>query len=139
MYEYKVSRLYKVIDGDTIEVDIDLGFDVAIHKSVRLAGIDTPESRTKDANEKKLGLEAKEWLKTKLKDAQDIRIRTEKPDSTEKFGRILGWLYIEDNLVSINETMIQEGYAWSYLGEKKIKDFALLAQRRQEALASKNV
>jgi micrococcal nuclease len=139
MYEYKVSRLYKVVDGDTIEVDIDLGFDVAIHKPVRLAGIDTPESRTKDAYEKKLGLEAKEWLKAKLKDAEDIRIRTEKPDSTEKFGRILGWLYIGTNLVSINETMIQEGYAWSYLGEKKVKDFALLEQRRQEALASKNV
>jgi micrococcal nuclease len=139
MYEYKVSRLYKVVDGDTIEVDIDLGFDVAIHKPVRLAGIDTPESRTKDAYEKKLGLEAKEWLKAKLKEAEDLRIRTEKPDSTEKFGRILGWLYIGTNLVSINETMIQEGYAWSYLGEKKVKDFALLEQRRQEALASKNV
>lgn len=134
MYEYKVSRLYKVVDGDTIEVDIDLGFDVAIHKPVRLAGIDT-----KDTYEKKLGLEAKEWLKAKLKDAEDIRIKTEKPDSTEKFGRILGWLYIGTNLVSINETMIQEGYAWSYLGEKKVKDFALLEQRRQEAIASKNV
>ncbi|MDD1617706.1 MAG: nuclease [Methylococcaceae bacterium NSP1-2] len=68
MYEYKISRLYKVIDGDTIEVDIDLGFDIAIHKPVRLAGVDTPESRTKDAYEKKLGLEAKEWLKLQLKE-----------------------------------------------------------------------
>ena len=138
MYEYKVSRLYRVVDGDTIEIDIDLGFDVAIHKMVRLAGIDTPESRTKDAYEKKLGLEAKEWLKTRLKDAENIRIKTEKPDSTEKFGRILGWLYTGNEPVSINETMIQEGYAWSYLGEKKVKDFALLEKRRQE-VAAKNV
>ncbi len=138
MYEYKVSRLYRVVDGDTIEIDIDLGFDVAIHKMVRLAGIDTPESRTKDIYEKKLGLEAKEWLKTRLKDAENIRIKTEKPDSTEKFGRILGWLYTGNDSVSINETMIQEGYAWSYLGEKKVKDFALLEKRRQEA-AAKNV
>lgn len=139
MYEYKVSRLYRVVDGDTIDVDIDLGFDVAIHKTVRLAGIDTPESRTKDAYEKKLGLEAKEWLKTKLKDAEIIRINTEKPDSTEKFGRILGWLYIDHDTVSINETMIQQGYAWSYMGGKKVKDFALLEQRRQNAIQTNDV
>ncbi|MDD1610552.1 MAG: thermonuclease family protein [Methylococcaceae bacterium] len=131
MYEYKVSRLYKVVDGDTIEVDIDLGFDIAIHKRVRLAGVDTPESRTKDAYEKKLGLEAKEWLKLQLKDAETLRIKTEKPDSTEKYGRILGWLYIGNEAISINEKMIQQGYAWSYLGEKKVKDFTLLEQRRR--------
>lgn len=131
MYEYKVSRLYRVVDGDTIDVDIDLGFDIAIHKLVRLAGIDSPESRTKDAYEKKLGLEAKEWLKMKLKDAEILRIKTEKPDSTEKYGRILGWLYIDNDATSINETMIQQGYVWSYLGEKKVKDFALLEQRRK--------
>jgi micrococcal nuclease len=131
MYEYKISRLYKVVDGDTIEVDIDLGFDIAIHKRVRLAGIDTPESRTKDAYEKKLGLEAKEWLKLRLKDGETLRIKTEKPDSTEKYGRIIGWLYIDNDTTSINETMIQQGYAWSYLGEKKVKDFALLEQRRK--------
>ena len=131
MYEYKISRLYKVVDGDTIEVDIDLGFDIAIHKPVRLAGVDTPESRTKDAYEKKLGLEAKEWLKLQLKDAETLRIKTEKPDSTEKYGRILGWLYIGNEAISINEKMIQQGYAWSYLGEKKVKDFTLLEQRRR--------
>jgi micrococcal nuclease len=96
-----------------------------------MAGIDTPESRTKDAYEKKLGLE---WLKDKLKDWETLRIKTEKPDSTEKYGRILGWLYIDNETVSINETMIQQGYAWSYLGEKKAKDFALLEQRRQNNL-----
>ncbi|MDD1616029.1 MAG: nuclease, partial [Methylococcaceae bacterium NSP1-2] len=96
-----------------------------------LAGVDTPESRTKDAYEKKLGLEAKEWLKLQLKDAETLRIKTEKPDSTEKYGRILGWLYIGNEAISINEKMIQQGYAWSYLGEKKVKDFTLLEQRRR--------
>jgi micrococcal nuclease len=139
MYEYKISRLYKVVDGDTIEVDIDLGFDIAIHKPVRLAGVDTPESRTKDAYEKKLGLEAKEWLKLQLKDAETLRIKTEKPDSTEKYGRIIGWLYVGNETISINEKMIQQGYAWSYLGEKKVKDFALLEQRRRNNIAPENI
>jgi micrococcal nuclease len=139
MYEYKISRLYKVVDGDTIEVDIDLGFDIAIHKPVRLAGVDTPESRTRDAYEKKLGLEAKEWLKLQLKDAETLRIKTEKPDSTEKYGRIIGWLYVGNEAISINEKMIQQGYAWSYLGEKKVKDFALLEQRRRNNTAPENI
>lgn len=78
-----------------------------------------------------MGLEAKEWLKIKLKDAEILRIKTEKPDSAEKYGRILGWLYIDNDATSINETMIQQGYVWSYLGEKKVKDFALLEQRRK--------
>jgi micrococcal nuclease len=106
MYEYRITNVRGIVDGDTIDVDIDLGFDVYIYKRVRLAGIDTPESRTKDLHEKKLGLEAKEWLKHCLENAQNIRIQTVKPDSTEKYGRILGWLYIGDNTVSINETMI---------------------------------
>ncbi len=131
MYEYRVSRLHKVVDGDTIDVDIDLGFDVSIYKRVRLAGVDTPESRTRDLYEKKLGLEAKEWLQNRLEVPERIRIKTVKPDSTEKYGRILGWLYIGDSEVSVNEIMVEEGYAWSYLGDKKVKDFALLEQKRQ--------
>ena len=137
MYEYKISRLNQIVDGDTIDVDIDLGFDISLNKRVRLAGIDTPETHTKDEHEKKLGLEAKEWLKLQLKDkeAEYIRIKTEKPDSTEKYGRILGWLYIGNDNISINEKMIQQGYAWSYLGEKKVKDFALLEQRRKNPIS----
>ena len=137
MYEYRISRLNDIIDGDTIDVDIDLGFDISINKRVRLAGIDTPESRTKDANEKKYGLEAKDWLKQQLKDksVDTIRIKTEKPDSTEKYGRILGWLYLDNDNISINEKMINQGYAWSYLGDKKVKDFALLDQRRKNPIS----
>ena len=82
MYEYRVKKVTGVVDGDTIDVDIDLGFNVSFSQRVRLAGIDTPESRTKDLNEKRLGLEVKEWLKSKLKDAQDVVIKTELPDSS---------------------------------------------------------
>ena len=134
MYEYRVKKVTGVVDGDTIDVDIDLGFNVSFSQRVRLAGIDTPESRTKDLNEKKLGLEVKEWLKSKLKDAQDVVIKTELPDSSEKYGRILGWLYVKGTEKSLNQIMIDEGYAWSYMGETKIKDFnALLAKRNKKA------
>lgn len=130
MYEYRVKSVTKVVDGDTIDVDIDLGFNISYSQRVRLAGIDTPESRTSDKFEKTLGLEAKEYLKSKIKDSKNIIIKTEKPDSSEKYGRILGWLYIDNSEISINEQMITDGYAWGYMGETKIKDFAALAAQR---------
>ena len=137
-YIYRVRQVHKVVDGDTIDVDIDLGFDVSLAKRVRLAGVDTPESRTKDEYEKKLGLEAKEWLKHHLEGATDIIIKTQLPDSTEKYGRILGWLYINNETSSLNERMIQEGYAWSYLGDTKVKDFKLLEERRKGNVDQRN-
>jgi micrococcal nuclease len=137
-YIYRIRSVHKVVDGDTIDADIDLGFSISLTKRVRLAGIDTPESRTTDANEKKLGLESKEWLKKKLEGQTDIVVKTELPDSTEKYGRILGYLFIGDEEVSavnrrksINEMMIEEGYAWEYDGGTKAKDFALLESKRQ--------
>ena len=137
MYEYRVKEIKKVVDGDTIDVDIDLGFNVSYSQRVRLAGIDTPESRTKDKFEKSLGIEAKEYLKYRLKDAKIIVIKTEKPDSSEKYGRILGWLYIDGDTVSVNDQMIEDGYAWGYLGDTKVKDFAALAKQREKKI--KNV
>jgi len=137
MYIYRVNKITGVVDGDTIDVDIDLGFNVSYSQRVRLAGIDTPESRTKDKFEKSLGLESKEYLKTKLKDAKSIVIKTEKPDSSEKYGRILGWLYVNEDTVSVNDHMIEEGYAWGYLGETKVKDFAALARQREKAKNAK--
>lgn len=135
MYEYRVKKVTGVVDGDTIDVDIDLGFSVSFSQRVRLAGIDTPESRTTDKAEKVLGLEAKEYLKSKLKDAKEVVIKTEKPDSSEKYGRILGWLYVDGNTISVNDQMIEDGYAWGYLGDTKVKDFSALAAQR----AKKNV
>jgi micrococcal nuclease len=133
LYIYRVKKLIAVVDGDTIDVDIDLGFNVSYSQRVRLAGIDTPESRTKDKFEKSLGLESKEFLKNKLKDAEGIVIKTEKPDSSEKYGRILGWLYVDGDTVSVNDHMIEQGYAWPYMGETKVKDFAALAQQKEKA------
>jgi len=129
-YVYRIRSVHKVVDGDTIDADIDLGFDISLTKRIRLAGVDTPESRTTDAKEKALGLEVKEWLKHRLEGAKDILIKTELPDSTEKYGRIIGHLYINGEELSINNQMIAEGYAWEYDGGTKKKDFALLMEKR---------
>lgn len=133
MYEYRVKKLLNVVDGDTIDVDIDLGFDISLSKRVRMAGIDTPESRTTNKIEKALGLEAKEYLKKNIKDAKDIVIKTELPDSSEKYGRILGWIYADGSSKSINEMMIEDGYAWGYMGDTKVKDFDVLAKARKKS------
>jgi micrococcal nuclease len=133
MYEYYVRKVENVVDGDTIDVLIDLGFDILFQSRVRLAGIDTPESRTRDLKEKALGLESKEYLKKQLKDAKSVIIKTEKINSTEKFGRILGWIYVNGDTVSLNDKMINDGYAWGYLGDTKVKDFELLAKVRSKS------
>ncbi len=133
MYEYYVRKVENVVDGDTIDVLIDLGFDILFASRVRLAGIDTPESRTKDLAEKALGLEAKEYLKKHLKDAKSVVIKTEKMDSSEKYGRILGWVYVDGNTISLNDMMIEDGYAWGYLGDTKVKDFDALAKARKKS------
>ena len=133
MYEYFVKEVKNVVDGDTIDVIIDLGFDILFSSRVRLAGIDTPESRTTDKAEKALGLEAKEYLKKQLKDAKSVVIRTEKMDSSEKYGRILGWVYVNGESESVNNRMINDGYAWGYLGDTKVKDFEVLKKARAKS------
>jgi micrococcal nuclease len=132
MFEYYVKQVTNVVDGDTIDVVIDLGFDISFTSRVRLAGIDTPESRTKDLAEKALGLESKKYLADRIKAANNVVIRTEKINSSEKFGRILGWLYLDGESNSINHEMIEKGYAWGYLGDTKVKDFAALAKARSK-------
>lgn len=131
-YIYRIRSIHKVVDGDTIDADIDLGFSISLTKRIRLAGVDTPESRTADANEKKYGLESKEWLKKKVEGAKNILIKTELPDSTEKYGRIIGHLFINDQDTSLNDQMIVEGYAWSYDGGTKKKNFAELDAKRKK-------
>ena len=133
MYEYFVEEVKNVVDGDTIDVVIDLGFDILFASRVRLAGIDTPESRTTDKAEKALGIEAKEYLKKQLKDAKSVVIRTEKMNSAEKYGRILGWVYVNGESESVNNKMINDGYAWGYLGETKVKDFEVLKKARSKS------
>ena len=115
-YNFRVTEIVKVLDGDTIDVIIDLGFDLYKKERVRIAGVDTPEKRTRDLEEKALGEDATNWLKEQLDGAisgeDDLVIRTELVGGMGKYGRLLGWLYIGDETESINERMIQQGYAW---------------------------
>jgi len=131
MFEYYVKKVSKIVDGDTIDVDIDLGFDISFSSRVRLAGIDTPESRTTDKMEKFLGIESKDYLKKAIDGCKTVVIKTEKMDSSEKYGRILGWVFLDGSEISINQKMIDDGYAWGYMGETKIKDFVALAEKRK--------
>jgi micrococcal nuclease len=131
-YIYKIKSVARVVDGDTIDASIDLGFDISLEKRIRLAGVDTPESRTTDKEEKALGLDAKNWLKHRLEEAKDIIIRTQLPDSTEKYGRIIGQLYINNEEASLNNQMISEGYALAYDGGTKDKDWEPLRKIRRE-------
>tara|TARA_B100000035_G_scaffold71298_1_gene58641 strand:+ start:4130 stop:4579 length:450 start_codon:yes stop_codon:yes gene_type:complete len=134
-YNFRVIKINRVVDGDTIDVTIDLGFDLYKKERVRVAGIDTPEKRTRNLEEKALGIDATNWLKEKLKAAvdgdDDLVIRTELVGGVGKYGRLLGWLYIGDANVSVNEEMIDEGYAWTYDGGTKNKNFEELREIRR--------
>ena len=134
-YNFRVTEIVKVVDGDTIDVVIDLGFDIYKHERVRIAGIDTPEKRTRDLEEKALGIDATNWMKGTLEDTikgdDELTIRTELKGGMGKYGRLLGWLYVGDDDVSLNEQMIEEGYAWEYDGGTKRKDFASLRAIRE--------
>ena len=134
-YNFRVTEINRVVDGDTIDVTIDLGFDLYKKERVRVAGIDTPEKRTRDLEEKALGLDATNYLKEKLEDTiagdEELTIRTELKGGMGKYGRLLGWLYIGEDTLSINETMITEGYAWAYDGGTKQKNFEELREIRR--------
>lgn len=134
-YNFRVKEVEKVIDGDTIDVIIDLGFDLYKKERVRVAGVDTPEKRTTDEEEKVLGYDATHWLEEELAKviagADDLIIRTELVGGFGKYGRLLGWLYVGDAEVSLNEQMIAEGYAWAYDGGTKKKNFEELKEIRR--------
>ena len=123
------------MDGDTIDVTIDLGFDLFKKERVRIAGVDTPEKRTKNLEEKALGLDATNWLKDKLEGAisgdDDLVIRTELVGGVGKYGRLLGWCYIGDSTLSLNEQMIEEGYAHAYDGGTKDMNLEALREIRR--------
>ena len=129
-YNFRVTKINRVVDGDTIDVTIDLGFDLYKKERVRVAGVDTPEKRTKNLEEKALGLDATGWLKAKLEETikgdEELIIRTELKGGVGKYGRLLGWLYVGDSDVSLNEQMITEGYAHAYDGGTKNMDLEAL-------------
>ena len=134
-YNFRVTEINRVVDGDTIDVTIDLGFDLYKKERVRVAGVDTPEKRTRDQEEKVLGLDATNWMKDQLESAingdDELTIRTELDGGVGKYGRLLGWLYVGDADSSLNEQMIVEGYAWAYDGGTKQKNFEELREIRR--------
>jgi len=134
-YNFRVTEINRVVDGDTIDVTIDLGFDLYKKERVRIAGVDTPEKRTRDLEEKALGLDATNWMKKNLEDTiegdEELTIRTELKGGMGKYGRLLGWLYVGDDTTSLNEQMIEEGYAWAYDGGTKQKNFEELREIRR--------
>jgi len=141
MYEYK-AKLIKVVDGDTVDVDIDLGFGIWLrNERVRIMGIDTPESRTRNKIEKLFGLAAKTRLKELLK--KDVVLKTFKgrggEDAKGKFGRILGdfnvYYHNDDRVCRVTEIMIKEGHAVEYHGGSKSDVDAQHLENRKRILA----
>tara|TARA_B100000963_G_scaffold356237_1_gene375964 strand:- start:622 stop:1026 length:405 start_codon:yes stop_codon:yes gene_type:complete len=131
MYTYFVKSVDRVVDGDTIDIIIDLGFDLTKKERVRLAGIDTPEKRTKNPKEKEMGYQATEFLEMHLMEASKLTVKTEKEG---KFGRMLGWLYkSEEDTMSINQIMIDKGYAWAYDGGTKVRNLEDLLAKRENS------
>ena len=134
-YNFRVVEINRVVDGDTIDVTIDLGFDLFKKERVRVAGVDTPEKRTRNLEEKELGIDATYWLKAKLEGAvagdDELTVRTELVGGVGKYGRLLGWLYIGDSDLSLNEQMIVEGYAHAYDGGTKNMDLEALKEIRR--------
>ena len=131
MYTYFVKSIDRIVDGDTIDISIDLGFDLTKKERVRLAGIDTPEKRTKNQKEKEMGYQATEFLEMHLMEATKLTVRTEKDG---KFGRMLGWLYKTDkDTMSINQIMIDKGYAWAYDGGTKVRNLEDLMAKRDKS------
>ena len=129
-YNFRVIKINRVVDGDTIDVTIDLGFDLHKKERVRVAGVDTPEKRTRNLEEKALGVDATAWLKGKLEETikgdEELIVRTELKGGVGKYGRLLGWLYVGDSNISLNEQMITEGYAHAYDGGTKNMDLEAL-------------
>ena len=129
-YNFRVIKINRVVDGDTIDVTIDLGFDLYKKERVRVAGVDTPEKRTRNKEEKLLGIDATGWLIEKLEETikgdEELIIRTELKGGVGKYGRLLGWLYVGDSDISLNEQMITEGYAHAYDGGTKNMDLEAL-------------
>ncbi len=131
MYEYK-AIVTRVIDGDTIDVDIQLGFDVILSKQrVRLYGIDTPESRTRDKEEKIRGLLSKDYLKDNCYVGSTIKLKSKEKG---KFGRILGVIYKDGDSISMNQRMIEEGFAVPYTGGNKEELEALHEANKQKLI-----
>ena len=117
MYEYRIEQVVKVIDGDTIDVIIDLGFNTFIKKRVRIFGINTPETRTRDLKEKALGFKAKDRVEELLLNNRDTLAI--KSYGQGKFGRVLGAIYLSESNPDLGSLLVSEGHAEEYFGGKR--------------------
>ena len=135
MYEYR-TEVVRIVDGDTLDANIQLGFDVTLTKQrIRLYGIDTPESRTRNLEEKKRGLLSKKYLSDLCPKGSFIRLKSR---DKGKFGRILGVIYKEDEKISINQHLCEEGYAVPYTGGNK-DDLEVLHMVNKQKLIDRGV
>ena len=112
MYQYKIKKITKVIDGDTVDLDIDLGFGITVSHRIRLKDINAPETKTLDLEEKNKGIQARLWLEKELSRSGEWIIETTKED---KYGRMLGTLYLIGDPVTVNERMLNEGIAKPFM------------------------
>ena len=127
MYTYYIHSIDRVVDGDTVDVTIDLGFGLLKKERIRLYGVDTPESRTTDKEEKKYGLEAADYLGELLHSTEEVVLETLEKD---KYGRWLGKFYVDGtDLPTVNEILVEEGYGWDYF--ESSRDLHILDARRQ--------
>lgn len=126
MYEYTIKEIVKVIDGDTVDVCIDLGFNIFHIERIRLNRVDTPETFTKNKEDRKYGMQAKAYVSAWMKKQSQIKVRTLKDD---KYGRILAE-FIGDDSICLNDLLINEGYAWLYDGGAKNTDLSILKTKR---------
>jgi len=126
-YEYIVKEVKRVVDGDTVDVVLDLGFGLTMDQRVRVGGIDTPEKRTRDLEEKKYGLAATAYAeKWFAENADQLIVRTKLDGSTGKYGRLLGYFFNNETEVCFNEQIVADGLAWEYDGGTKEKDLSTL-------------
>ena len=127
MYQYKIANILKIVDGDTVDLSIDLGFSIITIQRIRLSGLDTPELNSKEEKERQLAVEAKQFVTEWFSNNKNLIIKTTKDD---KYGRMLGEI-INENGVSLNKTLIERGYAWDYDGTVKKTDINILLEKRK--------
>lgn len=130
MFEYRVKEVPYIVDGDTVDVVIDLGFSMTTKQRIRLNGIDTPETNSSDLQERQLALEAKKFVTEWFATTRNIHIATIKDD---KYGRMLGVFHAEGSTESLNDCLVRLGYAWAYDGSARIRNLQLLLEKRTSA------
>jgi len=112
MYQYKIKKITRIVDGDTVDLDIDLGFGITVSQRIRLKGINAAETRTLDSEEKNKGIQARLWLEKELSRSGEWIIETTKED---KYGRMLGVLHLSGDPVTVNQKMLNEGIAKPFM------------------------